>query len=64
MYETITSLPWNLMNVKQQREFGFLMARTQRPLIFTILGFAPLNFESYMSVTCNSILGINIDEKN
>ncbi|KXJ72047.1 hypothetical protein RP20_CCG019062 [Aedes albopictus] len=50
LYDSVVGLPWNLLDNMQQKEYGYLLARTQRPLILTLLGFAPLNFESYMTV--------------
>ncbi|XP_053692348.1 putative odorant receptor 83c [Sabethes cyaneus] len=50
LYETVTSLSWYLLTLTQQKEFMYVMARQQRPMILTIFGFAPLNFESYMTV--------------
>ncbi|XP_053692350.1 putative odorant receptor 83c [Sabethes cyaneus] len=50
LYENVTSLSWYRLSLSQQKEFLFVMARQQRPMILTIFGFAPLNFESYMTV--------------
>ncbi|XP_050078028.1 putative odorant receptor 83c [Anopheles maculipalpis] len=50
MYNKIISMPWYKLPAKAQKEFCFLMARQQRPMMFTAYGFHPMNFEAYMSV--------------
>uniref|UniRef100_A0A182G009 Uncharacterized protein n=1 Tax=Anopheles albimanus TaxID=7167 RepID=A0A182G009_ANOAL len=50
LYDAITSLSWYRLSLQQQKEYGFVVLRQQRPLGLTAFGFMPLNFESYMSV--------------
>ncbi|XP_058815353.1 putative odorant receptor 83c [Topomyia yanbarensis] len=50
MYDSITALSWNLLTLSQQKEYHYMLARSQRPMMLTIFGFVPMNFESYMSV--------------
>ncbi|XP_035907276.1 putative odorant receptor 83c [Anopheles stephensi] len=50
MYHKVISMPWYKLPVKEQKEFCFLMARQQRPMMLTAYGFHPMNFEAYMSV--------------
>ncbi|XP_055542614.1 uncharacterized protein LOC129728220 [Wyeomyia smithii] len=50
LFNAVTSLPWHLLSLFQQKDFIFLLARQQRPLILTIYGFVPLNFETYTTV--------------
>uniref|UniRef100_A0A182Y0K8 Uncharacterized protein n=1 Tax=Anopheles stephensi TaxID=30069 RepID=A0A182Y0K8_ANOST len=50
MYNKVISMPWYKLPVKEQKEFCFLMARQQRPMMLTAYGFHPMNFEAYMSV--------------
>ncbi|XP_055632833.1 odorant receptor 30a-like [Toxorhynchites rutilus septentrionalis] len=50
MYQRITDLPWNMMTLSQQKEFSCMVHRSQLPLMLTVYGFTPLNFETYMSV--------------
>uniref|UniRef100_A0A182G010 Uncharacterized protein n=1 Tax=Anopheles albimanus TaxID=7167 RepID=A0A182G010_ANOAL len=50
LYDAITSLSWYRLSLQQQKEYGFVVFRQQRPLGLTAFGFMPLNFESYMSV--------------
>ncbi|XP_055634960.1 odorant receptor 30a-like [Toxorhynchites rutilus septentrionalis] len=50
MYRRITDLPWNMLTVSQQKEFSYMLHRSQLPLMLTLAGFTPLNFETYMSV--------------
>uniref|UniRef100_A0A182G008 Uncharacterized protein n=1 Tax=Anopheles albimanus TaxID=7167 RepID=A0A182G008_ANOAL len=50
LYDAITSLSWYRLSLQQQKEYGFVVFRQQRPLGLTAFDFMPLNFESYMSV--------------
>ncbi|XP_050093471.1 odorant receptor 30a-like [Anopheles aquasalis] len=50
LYDAITSLSWYRLSLQQQKEYGFIVFRQQRPIGLTAFGFMPLNFESYMNV--------------
>uniref|UniRef100_A0A182WR18 Uncharacterized protein n=1 Tax=Anopheles minimus TaxID=112268 RepID=A0A182WR18_9DIPT len=50
MYGRIISMPWYKLQVKEQKEFCFLVSRQQRPMMLTACGFHPMNFETYMTV--------------
>ncbi|XP_052871377.1 putative odorant receptor 83c, partial [Anopheles cruzii] len=50
LYNVIISTSWYRMPKEHHKEFGFLLFRQQRPLVLTMYGFAPVNFESYSSV--------------
>uniref|UniRef100_A0A182WR19 Uncharacterized protein n=1 Tax=Anopheles minimus TaxID=112268 RepID=A0A182WR19_9DIPT len=50
MYHRVISMPWYKLQVKEQKEFCFLVSRQQRPMMLTACGFHPMNFEAYMTV--------------
>uniref|UniRef100_A0A182WR16 Uncharacterized protein n=1 Tax=Anopheles minimus TaxID=112268 RepID=A0A182WR16_9DIPT len=50
MYDRVISMPWYKLQVKEQKEFCFLVSRQQRPMMLTACGFYPMNFEAYMTV--------------